>query len=111
MWETEPGYLNRNDQVTIEPIGNRGYAIATDAYLMYCLRCRAMHRTPHGSLTDRQCPECGTGQQSYPLSEEERGIDPVAALSRALRETYRLRDDLVAEGDRLRTENEQLRLG
>ena len=109
MWETEPGFVNRNDQVTIAAIGSRAYAIDMDAYLMYCLRCKAKHRTPHASLTDRQCPECGPGRRSHPLSEEERAIDPVAVLSSVLCETYRLRDDLVAERGRLRVKVERLR--
>lgn len=66
---------------------------------------------PESALATRQCPACGPGRRSHPLTEEKAAIDPVAVLSQAMLglgvtwQTLLLeRDRICDEVDRLRTE-------
>ena len=109
LWDTEPGYRNEQGLVTVQELARDPYGTGMPAWVMYCLRCQTMHMTPESALATRQCPACGPGRQSHPLTEDEAAIDPVEVLSQAMLGLGVTRQTLLVEQDKLRAEVDQLR--
>ena len=94
------GYKNDKGQVNLGRLERSVYGgLPPDAYRMHCLHCGSTHANPRQALLKRECPQCQKGgagpalnSQERPLTVDERRVDAIKVLQRALEQLLRAED-------------------
>lgn len=61
---TEPGYLNRNGQINIRPLGIPGTDHGQSLYQLACTHCGTNYAANGSDIHLRKCPACQGGNPS-----------------------------------------------
>lgn len=92
---TQPGHINRNDQVVLGPTGRPGTDHGQSIYVLQCRKCGHDYGANGTDIAGRCCPNCQGGRPGFDVTAADVIDFPDAVPTKASRHPPWTRDELI----------------